>query len=79
MEASDQFQAFKALVQASKTQAASLPPSKFMKKLNEIPSLELSPFDPCQKAILLAKKALIDKFTGLWPSPKLVEIWMAEH
>ena len=24
-------------------------------------------------------EALIDKFKGLWPSPKVVELWIAEH
>ena len=41
--------------------------------------MELSPLDPCQKAIILSDKTLIDKFTGLWPSPKAIEIWIAEH
>ena len=35
--------------------------------------------DPCQKALILSEKALIGKFTGLWPSPKAVELWIAEH
>jgi len=47
--------------------------------MDEIPSLELSPSDPCQKALILSEQALIGKFTGLWPSPKAVEIWIAEH
>jgi len=79
MAASDPIQAFEALVQASKPRAATLPPSKFVKKLDEIPTVELSSSDPCRKAVQLAENALIGKFTGLWPSPKSVEKWMAEH
>ena len=79
MEIKAQLLAFKALVHAAAPQATSLPPSKFVKKIEEIPSLELSPSDPCQKAIILSKRALIGKFTGLWPSPKAVELWIAEH
>ena len=71
--------AFKALVQAAAPQAASHSSSKFMKNMDEIPSLELSPSDPCQKALILSEQALIGKFTGLWPSPKAVEMWIAEH
>ena len=79
MEIQAQLQAFNALVQATFPQAASLPPSKFMKNIDEIPSLELSPLDPCQKALILLEKSLIGKFTGLWPSPKAVELWITEH
>ena len=64
--------AFKALVQAAAPQEASHSSSKFMKKMDKIPSLEISPSDPCQKALILSEQALIGKFTGLWPSPKAV-------
>lgn len=74
----DHLLAFKALVQAVAPQATS-PPSKFVRKLDEIPSLELSPADPCRKVLLLSEKALIGKFTGMWPSPKVVEHWISEH
>ena len=74
-----QLAAFKALVQAAVPQAASHSSSNFVKNMDEIPSLELSPSDPCQKALILSEQALIGKFTGLWPSPKAVEIWIAEH
>ena len=77
METHDQLQAFKALVQVVTPQAASQAPSKFVKKMDEIPSLELSPTDPRQKALILSEKSLIGKFTGLWPSPKAVELWIA--
>jgi len=78
MAASD-IHAFEALVQASKPRAASLPSSKFVKKIDEIPSVELSSSEPCRIAVQLAENALIGKFTGLWPNPKSVESWMAEH
>ena len=74
-----QLAAFKVLVQAVAPQAASHSSSKFVKKMDEIPSLELSPTDPCQKALILSEQALIGKFTGLWPSPKVMELWIAKH
>ena len=74
-----QLATFKALVQAAAPQEASHTSSKFMKKMDEIPSLELSPTDPCQKSLILSEQALIDKFTGFWPIPKAMELWIAEH
>jgi hypothetical protein len=53
--------------------------TKFVKNMEEIPSLELSPEEPCNIALSLAENALIGKFTGLWPSPKMVEAWTKER
>ena len=63
-----QLAAFKALVQAAAPQAASHSSSKFVKKMDEIPSLELSPSDPCQKALILSEQALICKSQGCGPA-----------
>ena len=79
MDSHDQLLAFKALVQAHTPPAASQTPSKFVKKIDEVLSLELSPTDPCQKALILSEKSFIGKFIGLWSSPKAVELWIAEH
>jgi hypothetical protein len=72
-------EAFKALVRSAGPKSKPSLPSKFIKKLEEIPSLELSPEEPCKLALQLADKALIGKFTGLWPSPKTVEAWTNER
>lgn len=79
MEDQAQLLAFKALVQADTPKGTSQPPTKFVKRMEEIPSLELSPAEPCWKALILSERALIGKFIGLWPSPKAVELWIAEH
>ena len=79
MDIEAQLLAFKALVHVAAPQAASFPTSKFMKKIDEIPSLELSPSYPCQKAIILSERALIEKITRLWLSPKAIELWIVEH
>ena len=50
-----------------------------MKKMDETPSLELSPTDPCQKVLILSEKAFIGKFTGLWHNSKVVKLWIIEH
>jgi hypothetical protein len=75
----DPLEAFKVLVRAAGPKSKPSLSSKFVKKMEEIPSLELSPEEPCNLALLLAEKALIGKFTGLWPSPKTVEAWMDDR
>jgi hypothetical protein len=72
-------EAFKALVCSAGPKSKPSLSSKFVKKMEEIPSLELSPEEPCNLSLLLAEKALIGKFTGLWPSPKTVEAWMDDR
>ena len=75
----DTMEAFRTLVRAAGPRAKAAPPAKFVKKMDEIPSVELSPSDPCRMALLLSDKALIGKFTRLWPSPKAVGQWISEH
>jgi hypothetical protein len=72
----DPLEAFKALVRSAGPKSTPSLSSKFVKKMEKIPSLELSPEGPCSLSLLLAEKALIEKFTGLWPSPKTVEAWI---
>lgn len=71
-------EAFKALIRGAGPKAKRSLPSKFVKKQEEIPSLALSPEQPCITALHLAENTLIGKFTGLWPSPKALEAWMLE-
>jgi hypothetical protein len=71
-------EAFKALVRSAGPKSKPSLPSKFVKRMEEIPSLELSPEEPCKFSLLLADKAL-SKFTGLWPSPKTVEAWTIDR
>jgi hypothetical protein len=75
----DPLEAFKVLVCSAGPKSKPSLSSKFVKKMEEIPSLELSPEEPCNISLFLAEKALIEKFTGLWPSPKSVEAWMDDH
>jgi hypothetical protein len=75
----DPLEAFKALVRSAGSKSKPALSSKFVKKMEEIPSLELSPEEPCNIALFLAENALIGKFTGLWPSPKTVEAWINER
>jgi hypothetical protein len=74
----DLLEAFKALVRSAGPSKPALS-TKFVKKMEEIPSLELSPEEPCNIALSLAENSLIGKFTRLWPSPKTVEAWIKER
>jgi hypothetical protein len=75
----DRLEAFKALVRSARPKTKPPSTSKFVKKMEEIPSLELSPEGPCNLALIFAEMALIGKFTGIWPSPKTVEAWMDDR
>ena len=61
----DPLESFKALVRSAGPKSKPSLPSKFVKKMGEIPSPELSLEDPCNLALFLPEKALIEKFTGL--------------
>ena len=54
-------------------QAAAAPRSKFVKRA-EIPEVKLNSAASKRKAVTLSEKGLIGLFTGLWPSPRSVEV-----
>jgi hypothetical protein len=66
----DPLEAFKALVRSAGPKSKPSLSSKFVKKMEEIPSLELSPEEPCNLALFLAEKALIGSLRGYGPAPK---------
>lgn len=54
-------------------------PSKFVKRLEDIPAISLPPETPMQVALSLSERALVGQFTGLWPSPKSTESWVSRN
>ena len=68
--------AFARLVAANGKKADAAPPPKFVKKLDAIPEIELSPEKTIHLAVSLADRALIGQFIGLWPSPRTMETWI---
>jgi len=68
-------QAFQALV-SSYAKAPKILPSHFFKKAAEIPKVVV--FAPSTRplALRLANRGLIEQFTGLWPSPRAMHIWL---
>ena len=59
-------------------QPAVAPASRFV-KLADVLEVKLSSAASKRKAITLSKKGLIGLFTGLWPSPRSVEIWLNKN
>ena len=58
--------------------AAAPSSSKFIKR-SEVPEVKLSSAASKRKAVALSEKGLIGLFTGLWPSPRSVEIWLNKN
>lgn len=72
-------EAFDRLVNATRKKVGSAPPPKFVKKLDEIPEIELPPEKTIPLAVGLAERALIGQFTGLWPSPRATNAWVQHN
>jgi len=68
--------AFDKLIQATRKKVGSAPPPKFVKKLEDIPEIELPTDSSIPLAVGLAEKALVGQFTGLWPSPRTTNSWV---
>jgi hypothetical protein len=50
--------------------------SRFVKKSNSIPNLDMGFSVEKQNAIHLNEKSLIGKFTSHWPNPKTIQEWV---
>jgi hypothetical protein len=50
-----------------------------VKKMDNIPTVELPVEETCRSTLNLAKRDLIGQFIGLWPSPKAVEYWVKRN
>lgn len=72
-EEAAQHQAFLALINSLPPQRAHPWISKFVKKIEGLQEVALPPTLPRMVALALAEKGLIGQFTGLWPSPKIVQ------
>ena len=72
----DRFQSIVAALPPA--QAATTPSSKFVKR-SEVPEVKLSSVVSKRKVVALFEKGLIGLFTGLWPSPCSVEVWLNKN
>jgi len=71
-------EAFKILL-ASLPKKKCMEVAKFVKRLEDIPVIALPPEGLIQVALSLADRALVGQFTGLWPSSKSTENWVARN
>ena len=71
--------AFKALIARKSKVVPQTVILKFIKRLEEVPTIDLPPLHPMQVAISLADRALVGQFTGLWPSPKTTDNWIQKN
>jgi hypothetical protein len=53
--------------------------SRFVKRSDSIPNLDLGFTVAKQNSIHLKEKSLIGKFTGHWPNPKTVQEWVSKN
>jgi hypothetical protein len=54
-------------------------PSKFVKKLDEIPKVALPPSFSRRKALALVDRGLIGQFMGIWPLSKMDAFWLKKN
>ena len=59
-------------------QVAAAPSSRFVKRAG-VSEVKLCSAASKRKAVTLSKKGLIGLFTGLWPSPRSVEVWLNKN
>ena len=52
--------------------------SRFVKRV-DVPEVKLSSAASKRKAVTLSEKGFIGLFTGLWPSPRSVEVWLNKN
>jgi hypothetical protein len=67
--------AFRTMIVVGPKRPPSTAQQKFVKKLDTIPSVALPEEETCKAALNLVERGLIGHFTGLCPSPKMVEEW----
>jgi hypothetical protein len=54
-------------------------PSHFVKKLNEIPEFPLPSTTSYQMALKLVERQMIGEFIKVWPSPRVIEVWIEKN
>ena len=69
----EDFVAFSKLITWKTLKPIYAPVQNFVKKLNEVPIIELPLQHPIHIAVSVADRALVDQFTGLWPSPNTTD------
>ena len=70
---------FRSIVASLPPPSIAAPPfSRFVKRA-DVPEVKLYSVASKRKAVTLSEKGLIGLFTGLWPSPRSVEVWLNKN
>jgi len=70
-------EAFKCILPSIPPQRNTSQPHKFVKWLEKIPQVDLTSPNTYKLALVLFERALVGKFKGSWPSPKEINVWVA--
>ena len=70
---------FQRIVASSAPLSSSVSASSRFVKRSKVQSVKLSSTDSKRKVVTLSKKWLTSLFTGLWPSPRSVEVWLNKN
>ena len=71
--------AFRRLVATNGNMKPSQNQQTFVKKLDNIPLVDLPAEQPCHTTMNIIDQALIGQFTSLWPSPKAIDGWVQRN
>jgi hypothetical protein len=70
---------FQTLISSYSKSAKGAPTSRFVKRLEAIPKVSVHSPSSRPFSLRLAENSLIGKFTGLWPSPKAMALWLEQN
>ena len=70
---------FDRLISSYNKRSGKAEPSKFFKRIEDVPEVALPPEETIQVPLSLVDRALIGQFMGLWPSPKTTESWVQRN
>jgi hypothetical protein len=70
---------FRRLVEACSKQTTTVEAPSFVKKLKDIPEIDLPPDQPMKVALSLSERGLIGQFMGLWPSSRSTDNWVQRN
>jgi hypothetical protein len=71
--------AFQTLISSYTKSAKGAQTSRFVKRIEEIPKVAVHTTSSRPFALRLAENGLIGQFTGLWPSPKAMALWLDQN
>jgi hypothetical protein len=70
---------FSKLVTACRKKAIQEEPSSFVRRLDDVPEINLPPEQPMKVALSLSERGLVGQFMGLWPSTRTTDNWIQRN